>query len=342
MNRTATKRLFKKRSRLSEITTYAAPGQVVSASERGPSIFAKEILSDKQRYLLHIIAGLIAVFVCWGMSTSIAYADECPLGGEHTYSVTIERPATEFEEGLKHFLCTKCGYEFDHVVAATGHSWSPWMIEVEPTCASEGREYRQCDQYHDNIHYEERTLPRLSPTGDHAYVATVTNAPTCTELGYITYTCEYCGGTYTEEVAALGHAWGAWVVETEATDKHAGKEYRACANDASHIEYQALPQLEKQSEDPKREEVVEEVKKPLPAPTESKDPLPEIESLGFFSFKPNAIDAAIVGIDIAVLALFAFLLIPFIKRVRWTDRKTQEAFDQYVKELAGKKEAENE
>ena len=37
----------------------------------------------------------------------------------------------------------------------------------------------------------------------HSYEAVVTE-PTCTEVGYTTYTCE-CGDTYTEEVEKLGH-----------------------------------------------------------------------------------------------------------------------------------------
>ncbi|MBR3692607.1 MAG: dockerin type I repeat-containing protein, partial [Clostridia bacterium] len=47
---------------------------------------------------------------------------------------------------------------------------------------------------------------------DHDYNSAVTTAPTCTETGVMTYTCE-CGDSYTEEVAALGHTAGAVVVE---------------------------------------------------------------------------------------------------------------------------------
>ena len=50
----------------------------------------------------------------------------------------------------------------------------------------------------------------------HNHSAAVT-APTCTEAGYTTYTCD-CGDVYTaDEVAATGHTFGAWEVAYPAT-----------------------------------------------------------------------------------------------------------------------------
>ena len=54
----------------------------------------------------------------------------------------------------------------------------------------------------------------IAPAHEHSYEAVVT-APTCTEGGYTTYTCE-CGDTYTaDETKALGHNDGPIVVENE-------------------------------------------------------------------------------------------------------------------------------
>ena len=51
------------------------------------------------------------------------------------------------------------------------------------------------------------------PALGHSYNAVVT-APTCTDAGYITYTCTVCGDSYTaDETAALGHTGGEAVTE---------------------------------------------------------------------------------------------------------------------------------
>ncbi len=56
---------------------------------------------------------------------------------------------------------------------------------------------------------------------EHAYHETQRVEPTCTEVGYIEYTCD-CGDTYTDPLPAAGHSWGEW---THAGD---GEEVRSC------------------------------------------------------------------------------------------------------------------
>lgn len=56
---------------------------------------------------------------------------------------------------------------------------------------------------------------------EHAYHETQRVEPTCTEVGYIEYTCD-CGDTYTDPLPAAGHSWGEW---SPAGD---GKEVRYC------------------------------------------------------------------------------------------------------------------
>ena len=64
---------------------------------------------------------------------------------------------------------------------------------------------------------------------EHNYTEEVT-APTCTEKGFTTYTCE-CGESYTDnEVAATGHTYGEWVVVKEATETEKGLKERKCVN----------------------------------------------------------------------------------------------------------------
>jgi lactocepin len=51
-------------------------------------------------------------------------------------------------------------------------------------------------------------------TCKHSFEGVVTTEPTCTETGVKTYTCKYCGTSYTEEIPATGHT----VVVDEAKD----------------------------------------------------------------------------------------------------------------------------
>ena len=59
---------------------------------------------------------------------------------------------------------------------------------------------------------------------EHMYLENVVK-PTCTEKGYTEYTCKECGDVYQgNEVNALGHSYGDWVVVKEATEQEEGKK----------------------------------------------------------------------------------------------------------------------
>ena len=64
--------------------------------------------------------------------------------------------------------------------------------------------------------YDAFMVVRVEET-EHLWIANVT-APTCTEGGYTTYTCDYCGESYVaDEVAALGHSHEAVVTDPTCT-----------------------------------------------------------------------------------------------------------------------------
>lgn len=58
---------------------------------------------------------------------------------------------------------------------------------------------------------------------------TVVTEPTCTEMGYTTFTCTRCGdtnkGDYTE---AAGHKPGDWIVDKEPTTDSEGSRHKEC------------------------------------------------------------------------------------------------------------------
>jgi hypothetical protein len=76
----------------------------------------------------------------------------------------------------------------------------------------------------------------------HEYTETVT-APTCTENGFTTFTCE-CGDTYKDkEVSATGHKYGEWTVTKEATEKEKGSKEKVCSGCNDKVT-EEIPMLE--------------------------------------------------------------------------------------------------
>lgn len=170
-----------------------------------------------------------------------AFAGECPAGGAHAYTVSIITPATDDSDGAREYRCSKCGYSYQESIPATGHIWGPWVVDVEPTCTSEGHEYRICTRYPDSPHREERVIAALSADGRHSYDLVDEVAATCTEPGRKVYKCGVCGASYTETIPASGHDWEEWVTDRQPTSTEEGSRYRACRNGTTHIESETIP-----------------------------------------------------------------------------------------------------
>ena len=82
---------------------------------------------------------------------------------------------------------------------------------------------------HDQIAYGQDGEP-VDPSVrcEHEYKTAVT-APTCTEAGFTTYTCDRCGDSYWDtEVPALGHSFGEWTDSKAATCTEKGEQTRTC------------------------------------------------------------------------------------------------------------------
>ena len=78
----------------------------------------------------------------------------------------------------------------------------------------------------------------------HSYTETVT-APTCTEDGFTTYTCE-CGDSYTDNpVQKLGHTESDWLVDKQATYEETGSQHKECTVCHEVLQNEDIPVLEK-------------------------------------------------------------------------------------------------
>ena len=108
-------------------------------------------------------------------------------------------------------LCDVCGYEYTD---ALGHDWSEWESNED------GTHGRYCNNSEDC--YDE---------DDCNYVEIDRTPADCENAEIITYQCDVCGHTKTEEgEGALGHDWSAW------TSNEDGTHTRVCANDENHNE----------------------------------------------------------------------------------------------------------
>ena len=58
---------------------------------------------------------------------------------------------------------------------------------------------------------------------------TIVTEPTCTEMGYTTYTCTRCGDTYKGDYTdAAGHQPGEWIIDKEPTTDSEGSKHKEC------------------------------------------------------------------------------------------------------------------
>jgi len=119
-------------------------------------------------------------------------------GHQHSYTTAVTEP-TCTEKGYTTYTCS-CGDSYtDDYVSETGHILGEWKVTKEATCVEFGEETRNCQ----NCDYVET---REIEVKEHDYEAEVT-APTCTEGGYTTYTCQ-CGDSYVDNyVNATGHTY---------------------------------------------------------------------------------------------------------------------------------------
>ena len=77
----------------------------------------------------------------------------------------------------------------------------------------------------------------------HDYETAVTK-PTCTDIGYTTYTCKVCGENHRADyINALGHKPSEWIVDVPATIENAGSKHIECLTCGTTMQTAEIPQL---------------------------------------------------------------------------------------------------
>ena len=143
----------------------------------------------------------------------------------HNYEQKIVQP-TCTESGYTEYVCSNCGDSYideNSYVQPAGHTFGEWQTVVSATCESGGEDIRYCTECD---FFECRQTNELG----HDYVA-FTVEPTCTEQGYVSYTCSRCNDSYADTSSytpVKGHSYGEWVITTEPTCYAEGERVRTC------------------------------------------------------------------------------------------------------------------
>ena len=161
----------------------------------------------------------------------------------HQEKEVAEIPATCTEPGRSAGVeCTVCGeiLRGEEKLPALGHDYGEWKELKAAICTEAGTEERTCKR--DASHKETRNIPALG----HQEKAVAEIPATCTEPGRSAGTeCSVCGEVLRgeEELPALGHDYGDWIIIKAPTEKEEGEAERTCKRDTSHKETKKLAAL---------------------------------------------------------------------------------------------------
>lgn len=115
----------------------------------------------------------------------------------------LDWEATCVKEGQFHWICKNCGAADEPQTIAIdpdNHDYGEWNWDVKPTCTEPGLHYQLCNWCLTARHDEE------VPANGHSWdEGVVTKAPTCIDMGEMTYTCTVCGETKVEPIDMIEH-----------------------------------------------------------------------------------------------------------------------------------------
>ena len=204
----------------------------------------------------HNVTAVVTDATCLKMGWTTYTCEDCGLSYKsdytdalgHDYVPEVTAP-TCTEQGYTTYTCSRCGdsYVTDYV-DALGHEWDEGRKLISTSCNGEGLIDHRCVRC--DYHYLEAVSPEghnPGPESDcihpqicldcgavlvqakgHNYVGVVTE-PTCTEMGYTTYTCEGCGDSYKSDYTkANGHKEGDWIIDKEPTTDAEGQRHKVC------------------------------------------------------------------------------------------------------------------
>ena len=260
--------------------TCETPGKTLDICERCGNVKETVLPQTAHEYSTSVIPA-----TCTGPGYTLR---ECAVCGErhieditpalaHNY-VSKTTPATCEGGGRTLHICEGCGSSFiTDYTSPLGHSWDEGKEVTNATCTGEGVTEYTCvrcgatrlegDEAAGHIPGEPATCTQpqlctkcgavMENALGHDYAEEVT-APTCTEMGYTTYTCSRCGDTYKGDYTeAAGHKPGGWIVDKEPTTTTEGSRHKECTVCGETLETVEIEKIYNQSTtDSKGEAVV--------------------------------------------------------------------------------------
>ncbi|MGM9671966.1 MAG: leucine-rich repeat domain-containing protein, partial [Oscillospiraceae bacterium] len=120
-----------------------------------------------------------------------------PATGHRVPSATVIREATCTETGLARGRCADCGKTVEQVIPTTDHTLVT-QPAVAATCTTAGKTAGSYCSVCGTVVQKQETVPAFG----HDYAETERVPATAATDGYVTYTCNRCGDSYTETLPA--------------------------------------------------------------------------------------------------------------------------------------------
>ncbi len=203
--------------------------------------------------------------ICEGCGSSFITDYTDPLG--HSWDEGKEiTGATCTGEGMTEYTCVRCGATRLEGDAAAGH------VPGDPATCTTPQLCTRCGAVIENAlghdYQEEVTAPTCTEMGYTTYTCTrcgdsyqgeytdlaphdyqeKVTPPTCTEMGHSTFTCSWCGDTYDGAYTdPIGHTPGDWIVDQEAAQGVEGSRHKECTVCGEVLETEELEQLYNQA-----------------------------------------------------------------------------------------------
>ena len=126
--------------------------------------------NKKIALILMVIVAISLFFVPFFPQTAFAWSDEC-IEGNHKDELTDYLAPTENKDGYAAWKCGVCGREYTEIFNATGHIWSKWIVERQPTEMEPGLMYRVCTRETEG-HREWKLIPFDEPSEELPVIST--------------------------------------------------------------------------------------------------------------------------------------------------------------------------
>ena len=136
-----------------------------------------------------------------------SYKDDYTNVTEHEYTSEVTKEASCTEEGIMTYTC-ECGKSYTQTIPMAEHAYE--AVVTAPTHDKMGYTTHTCSVCGSSY------VSDLTDALEHEYTSEVTKEASCTEEGVMTFTCE-CGENYTQVIPKTAHSYNAVVTEPTCT-----------------------------------------------------------------------------------------------------------------------------